>query len=361
VFHIRNETLLTEMVVTSAPTMRALVLEQFGRMVLADRPVPMPGLGEVLVRVLATGICGSDVHGFTGENGRRTPGQVMGHETVGAVASLGREVDGLRVGDVVVVNPTLSCGLCSRCRQGKTHICATRKVIGVDPTISSAFADYFVAPASNLVPFRAEPLHGALVEPLAVGFHAASRGEVAGGEHVLVLGGGPIGQAAALASRRLGAASVTVSEPMAARRALLTDLGLRVLDPALQDVLAEVRAVTRSAGAEVVIDAVGSAETLGTAVSATAPGGRCVLVGMAAPRLDLDAFAVSTSDRSIIGAFCYSTEEFSSTALWVEDNPRLLNMLISERVSPEQAPEIFTTLGAGESPAGKVLVDFSRQ
>lgn len=328
-------------------------------MVLTHRPVPRPAPGEVLVRVLATGICGSDVHGFTGETGRRKPGQVMGHETVGTVASIGNEAAGLLVGDVVVANPTLACGSCRRCRQGRTNICATRRVIGVDPALSSAFADYFVAPAGNLVPFRAEPQYGALVEPLAVGLHAAQRGEVTGGDHVLVVGGGPIGQAVALASRRLGAATVTVSEPVAARRTLLAELGVQVLDPGVDDVVAEMRAVTQTAGADVAIDAVGSSATVATAISATAPGGRCVLVGMAAPRLELAAFAVSTTDRSIIGAFCYSTDEFSSTARWAEENPQLLTTLISDLVSPERAPDSFTTLGSGDGPPGKILVDFS--
>lgn len=341
--------------------MRALVLEGFGRMVLTRRATPAPGPGEVLVRVLATGICGSDVHGFTGENGRRAPGQVMGHETVGVVVPGASDPAGPPAGTVVVVNPTLACGACRRCQQGRANVCATRRVIGVDPAISSAFADYFVAPAGNLVAFHAEPRYGALVEPLAVGFHAARRGAVGEGDHVLVVGGGPIGQAVALASRRLGAATVTVSEPVAARRTLLADLGVQVLDPAVDDIAAELRATSGTDGADVAIDAVGSGATVGTALSATAPGGRCVLVGMAVPRIDLDAYAVSTADRSLIGAFCYSADEFSSTAQWAEENPELMATLISEVVSPEQAPHSFTTLGAGDGPAGKVLVDFGSQ
>lgn len=117
--------------------MRALVLEGFGRMVLTRRAIPAPGPGEMLVRVLATGICGSDVHGFTGENGRRAPGQVMGHETVGVVVAGASDPAGPPAGTVVVVNPTLACGACRRCQQGRANVCATRRVIGVDPAIMS--------------------------------------------------------------------------------------------------------------------------------------------------------------------------------------------------------------------------------
>lgn len=340
-------------------TMQALVLADFGVMTLTERPTPRVGEGEALVRVHATGICGSDLHGYTGENGRRVPGQVMGHETVGSVAALGPGTAGtLAEGDVVVLNPTLSCGRCERCAAGMSHICANRRVMGVDPTISSAFAEYFAVPEANLVPFRGEPAHGALVEPLAVGYHAAVRGGVGPGMDVVVIGGGPIGQAAALAARRLGAARVSVSEPSTDRRALLERLGVEVLDPAAGDVAAQVLTRTGGAGAAVVIDAVGASATLATALDATVPGGACVLVGMAAPRVELAAFAVSTFERSLIGTFCYPADEFAETAAWAEANPDLLDILVSAAVPAAEGPATFAAMAAGDNPAGKVLVTF---
>lgn len=364
---------------TTDTTMRALVLEDFGDLVLAERPRPEAGPGEALVRVLATGICGSDLHGYTGENGRRVPGQVMGHETVGTVVALGaagrpaaaagsagrpgadleQATTTPAEGDVVVLNPTLSCGRCARCARRMSHICADRHVVGVDPAISAALADYFVVPVANLVPFGGETLHGALVEPLAVGYHAAVRGGVGAGDDVLVLGGGPIGQAAALACARLGAASVTVSEPAPERRELLGRLGVDVLDPGAVDVPAQVLERTGGLGASVVIDAVGSSATLRTALAATTAGGVCVLVGMAAPRVELDAFAVSTFERTIVGTFCYSAAEFAETARWAQDHPELLRALVSRTVRAEDGPAAFAEMAAGENPAGKVLVTFA--
>ncbi|MHA4816155.1 zinc-dependent alcohol dehydrogenase [Streptomyces aculeolatus] len=348
---------MTDTPMPIARTMRALVLEDFGRLVVAERPVPRPGTGEALVRVLATGICGSDVHGYTGENGRRAPGQVMGHETVGRVVALGTGATGVDAGDVVVLNPVLACLRCAQCQENKAHLCPNRRVVGVDPTLSSAFADYLVVPAANLVPFHARPLHGALVEPLAVGFHAARRGDVDESDRVLVLGGGPIGQAVAVACGRLGAASVTVSEPVAARRTLLAGLGVHPLDPTTADV---VTATLELVGARptVVIDAVGSRSTLGASLAATAPGGRCVLVGMDAPRIDLDAFAVSTFERSIVGSFCYPADEFTSTADWASLVPDLLDSMVSRTVAPDEAPDAFAALAARQGPAGKILVVF---
>lgn len=339
-------------------TMRVLVLEDFGTMALGERPVHRPGPGEVLVRVLATGICGSDLHGYTGENGRRVRGQVMGHETVGTVADVGPGVEALAVGEVVVLNPTLSCGRCVSCARGMAHICANRRVIGVDPSISSAFADYLLAPAANLVPFASEPLHGALVEPLAVGYHAAVRGSVGADDDVLVIGGGPIGQAVVLACRRLGARSVLVSEPDAARRELIKGLGAVVVDPAQVDIPRLARERTAGLGVTVAVDAVGTTATVRTALDATVAGGTCVLVGMAAPAVELTAFAVSTLERSVVGTFCYPAEEFTQTTRWAAEHPELLNPLISRTVAAEEAPAVFAAMALGDNPPGKVLVNF---
>lgn len=343
---------------TIPTTMRALVLEDFGSMALAERPVPRTGPGEALVRVLATGICGSDLHGYTGENGRRVPGQVMGHETVGTVAAVGPGVESLAVGDTVVLNPTLSCGRCASCARGMGHICADRRVIGVDPTIPSAFADYVLAPAENLVPFASEPLHGALVEPLAVGYHAAVRGSVGADDDVLVIGGGPIGQAVLLACRRLGARSILVSEPDAARRKLLERLGAVTLDPAQVNVPALAREQTGGLGVTVAVDAVGATTTVQSAIDSTVAGGACVLVGMASPQIELAAYALSTFERSVVGAFCYPADEFTQTARWAAANPEMLDPLISRTVTAEEAPAVFAAMALGDNPPGKVLVSF---
>ncbi|WP_232847985.1 zinc-dependent alcohol dehydrogenase [Occultella kanbiaonis] len=339
---------------TTVPAqMRALVLAEFGNLLLEVRPTPVPAPGEVLVRIVATGICGSDLHGYTGENGRRQPGQVMGHETVGVVAALGDGATGHSLGDLVVLNPNLACGTCARCLEGNAHICAKRRVIGVDPAISSAFADYLAAPAVNLVPFAGDVAVGALVEPLAVGYHAALRGGVDAHSRVLVLGGGPIGQAVAIACRRLGAASVLVSEPHPARRTLVAQLGFAVVDPGTDD-------VHEAAGEiDVTIDAVGVSATLATALAVTAAGGTVVLVGMGAPTVELPAYAISTAERTLVGAFCYAPAHFADTAEWAAGATAELAPLISRTVGPEQAQAAFAGLADGSDSASKILVAFA--
>ncbi|GIL28705.1 zinc-dependent alcohol dehydrogenase [Actinocatenispora comari] len=335
--------------------MRALVLDDFWSLTVERRPDPVPGPGEVVLRIAATGICGSDLHGFTGDNGRRRPGQVMGHETAGTVESVGAGVD-LAPGTQATAYPVLACGECAACRDGRSQICANRTVIGVEPSRSAAFADRLLLPAANVVALPAGmPLaHGALVEPLSVGYHAARRGVLGAADRVLILGGGPIGQAVALAAARLGAAEIVVTEPDPGRRALVDALGVATVEPGRA-------ADALSAPASVAIDAVGVDATMAEALAATEPGARIVLVGMGAPRLDLAAYPVSTGERSLIGSFCYTAEEFAATAAWAGTVPELLAPLISAQVPLAEAPDAFTRLARDGATASKILVRFDEE
>jgi threonine dehydrogenase-like Zn-dependent dehydrogenase len=338
--------------------MRALVLEDFHRLVVAQIPEPSPAPDEVLIDVVATAICGSDFHGYTGENGRRIPGQIMGHESVGRVA---HDPGGtFEPGTVVTFNPMISCGHCAACEAGQQQHCAQRRVIGVDPTIVAAFAERIVVPAANVVPLSADipVLFGALIEPLAVALHAVRRGAVGPEDSVLVMGGGPIGQSVILAARRAGAAQVVVSEPDPARRALCERLGALALDPAAGDVREQLIART-GALATVAIDAVGISPTIASALAATRFGATVVLVGMGSPSVEVPAFAVSTEERVLVGSFCYSNDHFREAATWMDEGDAIFAELITREVGIDGADAAFAGLAAGDGTAGKVLVRFA--
>jgi threonine dehydrogenase-like Zn-dependent dehydrogenase len=346
------------LVADSLPGMRALVLSDFWKLTVDSVPEPTPGDGDVLIEVVATGICGSDIHGYTGENGRRIRGQVMGHETVGRVLAVGSDVQELAVGDAVTVNPVLWCGRCRPCAAGREQACPDKQVIGVTPELRSAFAERMAVPARNAVRLPAGmPIeHGALVEPLAVGYHALVRGGCGAGDAVLVIGGGPIGQACALAAQRLGAERVVVSEPARQRRELTARLGAAVVDPsATDDVPAAVRAAL-GGDPTLVVDAVGGSRTLATAFGCAPVGSTVVLVGMGAPTLDVAAYEISTKERSVVGSFCYSAAEFRDTVQWAATAPDALATLIEGRTDLEGGPASFEALARGTDPASKVLV-----
>jgi threonine dehydrogenase-like Zn-dependent dehydrogenase len=339
--------------------MRALVYHGPGDIGVEARPDPQPGPDEVLLSITATGICGSDLHGYTGENKRRHPGQVMGHETVGRIAIVGSNVSDktLQPGRVATVNPVIGCGECVQCAAGTEQLCARRRVIGVNKEIQSAFAELMLAPARNVVilPDSMPEEYGALVEPLAVGYHAAVSGSVGPEDVVFVIGGGPIGQAAALGARRLGAQRVVVSEPNSGRRALVDKLGFATLDPLTGDVSQQV-AASLGRPATVVLDAVGTSRTLGDGLTASGLGARIVLVGMGAREITLPAFEISTYERRIIGSFTYSSQEFRDTANWVASEPEGLEHLINDRVDLDGAPEAFARLASGDLDVSKILV-----
>jgi len=339
--------------------MRALVYHGPNDIAVEERADPEPGPDEVLLRITATGICGSDLHGYTWENKRRHPGQIMGHETVGRIVALGSNVagEGLQPGRIATVNPVIGCGECAQCAAGTEQLCARRKVIGVNKETDSAFAELMLAPAQNVIalPEDMPEEFGALIEPLAVGYHAAMSGRVGADDTVLVIGGGPIGQACALAARRLGVEKVVVSEPSKARRELVEKLGFAAVDPMSGDLVDQVQAAL-GRPATAVLDAVGTSRTVSDGLKSSALGARIVLVGMGARELTLAAFDVSTFERSIIGSFTYPSTEFRETADWVASRPEGLQHLIDDRVGLDGAPDAFARLASGDLDASKIMV-----
>lgn len=340
--------------------MEALVLIEEGRLTVQERELPKLGPSDVLLKIEATGICGSDVHGYTGETGRRHPGQVMGHEIVGRVVEVGADPGGVTLGTLACVNPVMSCGDCGACTAGQEQACASKRVLGVVPDWDAGFAEFMRVPAANIValPEGMLALHGTLVEPLSVGYHAACVGGVGPDDRVLVIGGGPIGQASALAAERLGSQAVVVSEPSAHRRDLLMDMGFVAAHPdALEVVLNERGAESPS----VVIDAVGSSSTLSEALRLCAPQGTVVLVGMAERELTVSSYAISVSERRIVGSFCYSARHFRETADWVASNPSRIDRMIDCTATLGEAPDVFRRLAEGTLIANKVLIQPSVQ
>jgi threonine dehydrogenase-like Zn-dependent dehydrogenase len=342
--------------------MKALVLDAFGTMSVREQQKPIAGRAQILVEIVATGICGSDIHGFTGENGRRVPGQIMGHETVGVVAECGSETGqyGFAVGDVVTFNPVVVPAEQAAKFVGREQHCPDKYVIGVAHDVVAAFAQFVAVPARNVVTLDNDmPIEfGALIEPIAVGVHAVRRVGVRSGSSVLVIGGGPIGQSVILAARMEGATDIVVSEVDPGRRALCARLGAKTLDPASGPLPDQVKALLGGPAA-VAIDAVGIGATVAGALESVELGGAVCLVGMGTPQFALDAYSVSTEERSLVGSFTYSAADFRDAAQFVSSAPPEVGELISRRVPLDDGPQAFTDLAAGDGTAGKVLVVLS--
>jgi threonine dehydrogenase-like Zn-dependent dehydrogenase len=230
-------------------------------------------------------------------------------------------------------------------------------VIGVRADVAAAFAQYVAVPTRNVVklPSTMPIEYGALIEPLAVAVHAVRRSTAKAGDRVLVIGGGPIGQSVVLALRMAGVQNIAVVELTPSRRDLVERLGAIALAPATEP-MSDV--VERALGglADVAIDAVGISATVATALDGTRLGATVCLVGMGAKRLELDAFSISTEERSIVGSFTYSNSDFEAAAQWIGTAPAEAAALISRSVAMADADSAFRSLASGDDTPGKVLV-----
>src|SRR6266850_170020 len=200
-----------------ARRMKVLLLSQYKHLEIAELPEPTPGPGEVLVRVAACGICGSDVHGYDGSSGRRIPPIVMGHEAAGRIAAVGSDVKGFAEGDRVTFDSTIYCGACGPCRRGEVNLCDNRQVLGVscsDYRRAGAFAEYVVVPARIVyrLPDNLSFAEAALLEAAAVALHAVSLTPVAPDGNVVVVGAGMIGLLILQALRAAGCKRVLVAD-----------------------------------------------------------------------------------------------------------------------------------------------------
>jgi threonine dehydrogenase-like Zn-dependent dehydrogenase len=338
---------------------RALVFQGPKSLAVEDRPIPVPSAGEALLRVAATGICGSDLHGYMGKTGRRKPGMIMGHEVVATIEQLGprTERDGLE--GPVAVNPVIACGTCAPCRRGLENLCENRRLIGVDADIVGGFAEFMVAPVTNLVPIGKDvPIEwGALVEPFAVGYRTARQGGVRESEAALIIGGGTIGIACLVAAKRLGADPIILSEPLAHRREAAAQIGAVVMDPTTEDVAAGVRALTDGLGVPAVLDCVGITATVSTGLAASCSEGTITVVGMESPSIEFPSYLLITQERRLLGNFGYTARHFREVAEWVSTAPVELDGYIEDIVGFDTVSERFHTLATGGDPALKIVLN----
>ena len=270
---------------------------------LEELPAPTPGPGEVLLRVKAVGVCGSDVHYYLeGRIGDAIVSEplILGHEFSAQVAELGPQahsgrVDGLEIGQLVAVEPGISCGRCEPCRHGHPNLCPHVRYCGTPP-IDGVFAEYAVMPAENCYPLPQGfgPAEGALLEPLGIAIHSVDLAHLKVGQTVAVLGAGPIGLLIAAVARAAGAGEIFVTEPLAHRRQFALDyVADAALDPGDTDVAAEILQLTGGRGVDVAFEAAGAVDTPQQAVDVACIGGKVILVGI--PSDDRMAIKASTA------------------------------------------------------------------
>jgi L-iditol 2-dehydrogenase len=344
------------------PDMKALLLSEYKHLALADLPTPAPGPGEVLIRVAACGICGSDVHGYDGASGRRIPPIVMGHEAAGVVAAVGEGAASYRAGDRVTFDSTVYCGECEFCRRGEVNLCEQRQVVGVscgEYRRAGAFAEYVTVPERILyrLPDKLSFSDAAMLEAVSVAIHAVHVAEVAGGETALVIGAGMIGLLILQAARASGCSRIFVSDVDATRLELARSLGSdAVIDSSQESLKSRIEQLTSGRGVDLVFEAVGRPETVAAAIDCTRKGGTVALVGNISPEVSIPLQKVVTRQIRLQGS-CASAGEYPQAMEWMAGGKIKVAPLITAVAPLEEGPSWFARLYAREPNLMKVVLD----
>lgn len=340
--------------------MKALLLSQYRHLEIAEMPVPAPARDELLVRVAACGICGSDVHGYDGSSGRRIPPLVMGHEAAGTVAETGAGIDRFAKGDRVTFDSTVYCGECNNCRRGDMNLCDRRQVLGVscgDYRRNGAFAEFVVVPARIVhhLPDNLFFQEAALLEAVAVALHAVSLVPIQSGSTALVVGAGTIGLLVQQALAVAGCSPVLVSDVDATRLKLSASLGATTILGSGTDVVNEILRLTNGTGVDIAVEAVGLNQTVATAINATRKGGTVVLVGNISPEVTLPLQTVVTRQIRLQGS-CASSGEYPRAIELMSSGKINVKPLISAVAPLADGPQWFERLYAHEPNLMKVIL-----
>jgi len=344
-----------------AKTMKALVLTEVGRLEVQELPVPVPGPGEVLVRVKACGICGTDLHIFHGDEGsaKSTPPIVLGHEFSGEVAAVGAGVTGVRPGDRVAVDPNCACGGCFYCRSGKPHYCSNMLCYGT--VENGAFAEYCLVKEKvcYILPDNIDYFAGAMVEPVSCCLHGIDLCAIEPGHTVLIIGCGPIGQIMTQLAKAAGAAKIAVLEPVAAKRETALRYGAAAaLDPASTADIAGALDAFGFGKINTVIECVGNVRTMRQAIDLAGPASTVMLFGLSSPRDELTINPFNDLFKKEIRLTASFINPLTcSRSIGLMSGGRLnVNELITDKLPIEKAAEAFTD-GAYRT-RGKIQVVF---
>jgi L-iditol 2-dehydrogenase len=340
---------------------KALVLKEYRRLSIEDVPLPAIGPDDVLVRVRACGICGSDVHGFDGSTGRRKPPIIMGHEASGEIAQAGPAVTRWKTGDRVTMDSTIFCGRCWHCMRGELNLCDERRVLGVsceEYRRDGAFAEYVAVPERILhrLPGGLSFEWAAMAEPVSVAVHAVGNANLEKGSTVAVVGAGMIGLLVIQVLKFAGCSQVIAVDLDDSRLELARRLGATSAINSKSGHPSEaIRQMTEGRGADAAFEVVGLSPTLGTALDCVRKGGSVTLVGNLQAKVDLPLQAVVTREITLIGS-CASAGEYPASLDLIATGKVDVASLISAAAPLAQGPGWFGRLHAGEKGLMKVLL-----
>ncbi|MCE5259760.1 MAG: alcohol dehydrogenase catalytic domain-containing protein [Chloroflexi bacterium] len=329
--------------------MKALVHTAPYKLEYMDWEMPQLSPQDLLIRVRACAICGSDIKGYSGKTGRRQPPIIMGHEAAGEVVRTGSEVIGFAAGDRVGFDSTVYCLRCPNCLSGHFNLCLNRQVIGVSEGAyrrHGAMAEYVAVPYWIAVhlPDSLSYAQAALLETVSIGVHAANRTPLKLNDSVVIVGAGAIGLVTLQAVKLKGAGQVVVTDLSQGRLALASRLGADTVIPADAPELAQkLRQAVGAQGADACFEAVGIQATIATALAATRVGGSVTLIGNIAPSVEFALQTIVTGELNIYGV-CASNGEYADCVELVAANRIQVDPLISAYARLEDGQAVFDQL-----------------
>lgn len=346
--------------------MKALVLTEYNHLELQDVVKPTPNPNDVLVRVQAVGICGSDVHGMDGSSGRRVPPIIMGHEASGIIAEVGSDVRGWAVGDRVTFDSTVYALDDWYSRRGMYNLSDGREVVGVSTGTperpgfkrQGAFAEYVTVPQHILyaIPDNVSFTQAALVEPVAVALHALSLTPIQINDSAVVVGAGMIGLFVIQALKLAGCGTIIAIDLDDDRLALAQELGAtHAIQAQAGTVAQQVQALTHGRGADVAFEVVGAGPTVKTAIACVRKGATVTLVGNLAPTVEIPLQAVVTQQLRLQGS-CAINGEYEAALALISSGRINVNAILSAEVPLSEGADWFKRLYAKEKGLIKVVL-----
>lgn len=325
--------------------MKAMRLEGIGQLFTREVDKPTPGPDDLLVRVEACGVCGTDRHLFHGEFPSRPP-VTLGHEFSGIIEATGSHVSGFAVGDRITGDPNIACGRCSHCVNGRVNLCRNLQAIGIHR--DGGFADYVLVPQKQafLLPANLDPMHGAFCEPLACCLHGIDLAGIQAGSSVVVLGGGVIGLLAVQLARLAGATTVILSTRQASRRTLAEELGATAsVDPSAADIIETIAGPNGlvPGGVDVVLECAGVGETVIQATKLARPGGTAVILGVMpqGETISIEPFDLLFREVKLVTSFLNPFTHRRAADL-IASGKIEVERLISRKVSLAEAPAVVS-------------------
>lgn len=329
---------------------------------ILEMPMPPdPAPGEVLVKLRAVGICGSDMHwyldGGIGTYAAVYP-QILGHEPAGQIVEIGKGVAGFSPGQKVIIEPAITCGHCEFCRSGRHNNCVSSIFMGT-PQRPGLFREYAVVPARNTVAIPPEMsfTQATVIEPLAVILHVLELTEIQLGDTVAVMGAGPIGLLTAAIARIAGAKLIFIADKVAHRLRIAEEMGVDcVVNIASESLVEAVMDRTHSRGVDLVFDAAAAPESINTGIQIARPGGRVVLIGIPS-RSDFGIDLHSAMAKELGIQTVKRSNHNAHGAIELMESRRIPESLVSHRYPLEQTPAAFETLAAYADGVSKVVIE----